>query len=130
MRGDKFYARHFSVSQFQDGGAYLLSVAALRLPPSEGGSHQFIFPRRRNGLVGRLVSWAQGFEPSTSPSSMMRSRELIAFSQEYVVACLHCLVAINSCNRLTDRHYTKYQYAALQQLQRKTSITPITVNIC
>ena len=35
-----FYARNFSVNQLQDGGAYLLSVAALPSPPS--------------GLIGEL----------------------------------------------------------------------------
>ena len=49
------YAHHFPVSSLHDGGTYLLSIAALPLPPQKECSYQFIFPRRLGWLIcGRL----------------------------------------------------------------------------
>ena len=49
--------------------------------PSKDGSYQFIFLRKENGVVGRLVPWV-GFEPSTSQSSAMWRRVLVPIVDE------------------------------------------------
>ena len=60
----RFYARHFSVNQLCDDGAYLLSVASLPSLPHKGGQRSIYIPWKVHGLVGRLVAYPR-LKPST-----------------------------------------------------------------
>ena len=86
--GDRVLRPHFTVSRLCDGGAYLLSIAALLSRPPKEGSYQLpiYLPRMVDGLFGRGMPRESKtgcyFE---SPASQPRRYTALHFTDELYV---------------------------------------------